>query len=147
MIYLKGFNEGQFYTIENILYEFAKDNLVYLLDDDNMKMKLAMHKRLSNSTRSNYYEFSLHNSYGFKWNNIRDYFIPFLQRLKKLDYVTISPLGSVEAAGREIKVCTIKKNDEFGFSEREYYSLEDTINDNFYLEKITEIIFYIRQIN
>lgn len=61
MIYLKRFNEGQFYEIGNVLYNFAKDNLVYLLDDDNMKMELDIHKRLSDSGRFNYYEFSLHN--------------------------------------------------------------------------------------
>lgn len=147
MIYLKRFNEGQFYTISNILYNFAKDNLAYVLDDDNMKMELNIHKRLSDSGRFNYYEFSLHNyTYGFKWDDIKDYFIPFLQRLQKLDYASICSLGSVEAAGREIKVRTIRKNVEFGFSEREYYSLEDTINDNFYLEEITEIIFHIKQL-
>jgi hypothetical protein len=155
MIYLKRFNEGQFYTIENILYEFAKDNLAYVLDIEGMKMTLALHKRLSDSGRFNYYEFNLTNSYFFEWLDIKDYFIPFLQRLQRLDYVTICPLGSIGAAGKEIKVRIrrkffwplSKKNDEFGFSESEYYSLEDTINDNFYLDDISKITFYIKQTN
>ena len=147
MIYLKSFNEGQFYTVGNILYNFAKDNLAYVLDDDKFHLFLDIHKRLSDSGRHNYYEFSLTNSYGFKWNDIKDYFIPFLQRLQKLDYVTICPLGSTEADGKEIKVRTLKNNDEFGFSESKYYSLEDTINDNFYLEEISKITFFIQQTN
>ena len=146
MRYLKDFNEGQFYTIGNVLYTFAQDNLAYLLDEDNMKMRLDIHKRLSESGRFNYYEFSLTNAYGFKWNDIKDHFIPFVQRLQKLDYANICPLGSTEAAGREIKVRTIKKNDEFGFSESKYYSLEDIINDNFYLEEISKITFFIKQL-
>ena len=147
MIHLKRFNEGQFYTVENILYEFAKDNLAYVLDIEGMKMTLTIDKRLSNSGRFNYYEFNLTNSYFFEWRDIKDYFIPFLQRLQRLDYVSIWPIGSTAAAGKEIKVRTIKKNDEFGFSESEYYSLEDTINDNFYLEEISKITFYIKQTN
>lgn len=146
MRYLKDFNEGQFYTIGNVLYTFTQDNLAYLLDEDNMKMRLDIHKRLSESGRFNYYEFSLTNAYGFKWEDIKDHFIPFIQRLQKLDYANICPLGSTEAAGREIKVRTIKKNDEFGFSESKYYSLEDIINDNFYLEEISKITFFIKQL-
>ena len=146
MKYLKSFNEGQFYTIGNVLYTFAQDNLAYLLDEDNMKMRLDIHKRLSESGRFNYYEFSLTNAYGFKWEDIKDHFIPFIQRLQKLDYVNICPLGSTEAAGREIKVRTIKKNDEFGFSESKYYSVEDVINDSFYLDEITKITFFIKQL-
>lgn len=147
MIHLKRFNEGQFYTVENILYEFAKDNLAYVLDIEGMKMSLGIDKRLSDSGRFNYYEFNLTNSYFFEWRDIKDYFIPFLQRLQRLDYVTICPLGSTAAAGKEIKVRTSKNNDEFGFSESEYYSLEDTINDNFYLDDISKITFYIKQTN
>ena len=152
MIYLKSFNEGQFYTIGNILYNFAKDNLAYVLDDDKFHLFLDIHKRLSDSGRHNYYEFSLTNSYGFKWDDIKDYFIPFLQRLQKLDYVTICPLGSTESEGKEIKVrllggFDLQKTDEFGFSKSVYYSLDDTINDNFYLEEISKITFFIKQIN
>jgi hypothetical protein len=143
MIHLKKFNEGQFYTIENILYEFAKDNLAYVLDIEGMKMTLTINKRLSDSGRFNYYEFNLTNSYFFEWRDIKDYFIPFLQRLQRLDYVTICPL----AADKEIKVRTIKKDEEFGFTKSEYYSLEDTINDNFYLREISKITFYIKQTN
>ena len=120
MIYLKTFNEGQFYTIENILYEFTKDNLAYLLDDDNMKMTLTLDKRLSESGRFNYYEFNLTNPYFFEWRDIKDYFIPFLQRLQRLDYVSICPLGTGESQGKEIKVRTIKKDEEFGFTKSEY---------------------------
>ena len=147
MIYLKTFNEGQFYTIENILYEFTKDNLAYLLDDDNMKMTLTLDKRLSESGRFNYYEFNLTNPYFFEWRDIKDYFIPFLQRLQRLDYVSICPLGTGESQGKEIKVRTIKKDEEFGFTKSEYYSLEDTLNDNFYLKVISKITFYIKQTN
>ena len=141
MIYLKSFNEGQFYTVENILYEFAKDNLAYVLDIEDMKMTLTINKRLSDSGRFNYYEFSLYNSYGFKWNDIKDYFIPFLQRLQRLDYVTIWRLGSSAAEGKEVKVEPRHQ------LESEYYSLDDTINDSFYLDEITKITFFIKQIN
>ena len=147
MIHLKRFNEGQFYTIENILYEFAKDNLAYVLDIEGMKMTLALDKRLSDSGRFNYYEFNLTNPYFFEWRDIKDHFIPFLQRLQRLDYVSIWPIGSTAAEGKEIKVRTIKKNDEFGFSDSEYYSLEDTLNDIFYLREISKITFYIKQTN
>jgi hypothetical protein len=147
MIHLKRFNEGQFYTIENILYEFAKDNLAYVLDIEGMKMTLTIDKRLSDSGRFNYYEFNLTNSYFFEWRDIKDYFIPFLQRLQRLDYVSVCPLGTGESQGKEIKVRTIKKDEEFGFTKSEYYSLEDVLNDIFYLRDISKITFYIKQIN
>ena len=151
MRYLKSFNEGQFYTIGNVLYTFAQDNLAYLLDEDNMNMKVFHDTRLSDSGSFNWYEFSLYNAYGFKWDDIKDHFIPFLQRLQKLDYIAIRPYGSVEAGSNEIKVRVrggfdLQKTDEFGFSKSVYYSLEDVINDNFYLDEITKISFYIKQL-
>jgi hypothetical protein len=34
-----------------------------------------------------------------------------------------------------------------GFIKKEYYSLEDTLNDNFYSRDISKITFYIKQTN
>ena len=148
MIHLKRFNEGQFYTVENILYEFTKDNLAYVLDINGMKMSLGIDKRLSDSGRFNYYEFNLTNPYFFQWRDIKDHFIPFLQRLQRLNYVTVCPLGTGESQGKEIKVLTIRE-DEFGFIKNVYYSLEDALSDDdsFYSRDISKITFYIKQTN
>jgi hypothetical protein len=152
MRYLKSFNEGQFYTIGNVLYTFAQDNLAYLLDEDNMNMKVFHDTRLSDSGSFNWYEFSLYNAYGFKWDDIKDHFIPFLQRLQKLDYIDIRPYGSVAAGSNEIRVFRTDLNRDFlapTTRVSDYCLLEDVINDNCDIldGEITKICFHIKQLS
>ena len=133
------FNEGQFYTIENVLYNFAVENLIYLIDEG-IKIKVELNKRLSDSGNNNYYLFYLDNKDGFEWIDIKDHFISFLIRLKKLDYVDIKPIGSVAAGKNEVKI-TFSPEDYCSF-----FTLEELINKDLELGKIQRIEFYIKQI-
>lgn len=128
------FNEGQFYTIENTLYNFAVENLIYLLDDG-LKVDVKINKRLSDSGSNNYYSLLLYSNNRFEWEDIKDYFISFLIRLENLDYVYITHnliFNCYESTDRII-----------------YFSLNEVINDSKKLEKleIYKIELYIKQIN
>lgn len=142
------FNEGQFYTIENILYNFAVENLIYLLDEE-FQIELNIDKRLSDSGRNNYYKFLFNYKYNiFYWEDIKDYFIPFLIRLKKIEYINIGPIGSASAGKNEIIIYSYYSQDS-GLLSKDYFLVEDLINDPEKLEdlEINKIEFYIKQIN
>ena len=54
------------------LKNFCETHLAYLLDDDNFELKVDT------------FQIRLENNNGFKWNDIKDYFIPFLVHFDKI---------------------------------------------------------------
>ena len=108
--YLKSFNEAieqTKLTEEQIeeLKDFCETNLVYLLDED---FELDIDSRFPGSTGN--VSFYLKRESGFTWDEIKDYFIPFLQRLS----------NKYEIVDR-IKI---------GFSVPEFSSVKSLINDD-----------------
>ena len=112
--YLKSFNEAieeTKLTEEQIeeLKDFCETNLVYLLDED---FELDIDSRFPGSTGN--VSFYLKRESGFTWGEIKDYFIPFLQRLS----------NKYEIVDR-IKIEFTKNN-----SVPESSSVKSLINDN-----------------
>ena len=73
MKHLKKFNEGLLYSKEdwtNSLREFCEMNLAYLLDDTKFKLSVK-HREISLTTHEE-----------FRWDDVKDYFIPFLIHLE-----------------------------------------------------------------
>lgn len=59
------------------LQEFCDINLAYLLDDSNFKLNFPV----ASDGEGEGIQIRLDNDNGFKWDNIKDYYIPFLIRL------------------------------------------------------------------
>lgn len=90
MNYIKRFNESLSYQEE--LQEFCESNLAYLLDEG---MKVSIHKRKEQLLPLDRFVVSQRlsvvlsfgkgnrNTGGMRWDDIKDYIIPFLIRLKK----------------------------------------------------------------
>ena len=84
MKYIKPFNESFENDIE-IIRDIAESSFVYLLDED-FKMELTSPNFLNIPYTTLKVNIRLYNDeYGFTWDNIKDYYIPFLQRLQN-DY-------------------------------------------------------------
>lgn len=76
MRYIKRFNEN---NNEEDLQDFCETHLAYLLDDEDFTL-LVDDINDDDDTGS----IRLENYKGFKWNDIKDYFIPFLKQLDKI---------------------------------------------------------------
>ena len=80
MKYLKPFNEN---NNEDDLKDFCETHLAYLLDDYNFELCV------DDYTQNGKYhpilvQIRLENEKGFYWDDIKDYFIPFLIQLNKI---------------------------------------------------------------
>ena len=74
MKHLKRFNEGLLFSKEDwidSLRDFCEMNLAYLLDDTKFKLT------------TKYSEICLATDEEFRWDDVKDYFIPFLIHLEK----------------------------------------------------------------
>jgi hypothetical protein len=79
MKHLKPFNESKEIFVDE-LKDFCETNLAYLLDDSNFELEVDEASGYTNAG-----QIRLENDEGFKWNDIKDYFIPFLIQLNKID--------------------------------------------------------------
>jgi hypothetical protein len=77
------------YDISFVLLDIAKDNLAYILDDDNMKLQFIYDKNGSTTTSYNWYVFHLSNKKEFRLGDIEDHLIPFILRLKRYDWLIL----------------------------------------------------------
>ena len=82
---VKRFNEDN--NTEVDLKDFCETNLAYLLDDNNFELSVDGFD--SDSSIDGYLQVDnsqirLENDLGFKWDDIKDYFIPFLMQLDKV---------------------------------------------------------------
>jgi hypothetical protein len=80
MRYIKRFNED---NNEEDLKDFCETHLAYLLDDYNFELNV---ESFHDHTQGGIYrgQIRLENDEGFKWDDIKDYFIPFLKQLDKI---------------------------------------------------------------
>ena len=74
MKHIKSFNESN----EEDLKDFCETHLAYLLDDSNFELTVDSYAGIADIL------IKLQNNEGFKWNDIKDYFIPFLIQLNKI---------------------------------------------------------------
>ena len=116
--YLKRFNEAleeTKLTEEQIeeLKDFCEISLVYLLDED---FELNIDSRYPGSSGN--VSFYLKRKSGFTWDEIKDYFIPFLQRLSNKYVIQDRIMFSFNDAYQMIVV-----------KDNEYLSVKSLIND------------------
>ena len=80
MKHLKRFNEN---NNEEDLKDFCETHLAYLLDDYNFELYVDS---FNDHTQGGIYrgQIRIENNEGFKWDDIKDYFIPFLKQLDKI---------------------------------------------------------------
>lgn len=80
MKYIKRFNEN---NNEEDLKDFCETHLAYLLDDNNFELNVDS---FNDHTQGGIYrgQIRIENNEGFKWDDIKDYFIPFLIQLDKI---------------------------------------------------------------
>jgi hypothetical protein len=129
MKHLKKFNESLQSDEIDELKDFCETSLAYLLDEgynvsvsmrDQVKYPEKQHTIVSLGLDSKYSEFQT-----FDWNDVKDYYIPFLQMLVRryelLPYTTGDGRWKIEFHGY---VCF---NTELGFR---YLSLDQVINDS-----------------
>jgi hypothetical protein len=80
MRYIKRFNED---NNEEDLKDFCETHLAYLLDDYNFELNVeSFHDHTQGGTYRG--QIRLESNQWFKWNDIKDYFIPFLIQLNKI---------------------------------------------------------------
>ena len=85
MRYLKRFNESV--DLENDLRDFCEMNLAYLLDNDDFRLSVIWQGHGNMGRSKDCYNINLCNldegiaSAGFTWNEVKDYYIPFLHML------------------------------------------------------------------
>jgi len=80
MRYLKPFNEN---NNEEDLKDFCETHLAYLLDDTNFELGVDDYTQ-TGIFHSRGGQIRLENDKGFYWDDIKDYFIPFLIQLDKI---------------------------------------------------------------
>ena len=114
MKHLKGFNESLTADEVEELKEFCEINLAYLLDEDFI---VDIDSRFGTTGNVS---FNLKRESGFTWDEIKDHFIPFLQRLSNkyviIDRIMISFQGTgirynVACANTETRVESLINND------------------------------------
>jgi len=81
MKHLKRFNEN---NNEEDLKDFCETHLAYLLDDYNFELYVDDINDDSMRSLSDSGQIRIENTEGFKWDDIKDYFIPFLKQLDKI---------------------------------------------------------------
>jgi|APCry1669188910_1035180.scaffolds.fasta_scaffold236968_2 hypothetical protein len=81
MKYIKRFNEN---NNEEDLKDFCETHLAYLLDDYNFELYVDDINMESMRSLSDSGQIRIENTEGFKWDDIKDYFIPFLKQLDKI---------------------------------------------------------------
>lgn len=123
MKYLKKFNESKSDKAEEIK-KFCEENLAYLLD---VGFELGYYENIF-TFKTVEYPLTIHlskrNSGIFKWSEIVDDFVPFLQILNsKYELIKLAPTSKRDKHSRK---CTIIFHD-YDYAYR--YSLEDIIND------------------
>ena len=85
MRYLKRFNESV--DLENDLRDFCEMNLAYLLDNDDFRLSVIWQGHGNMGRAEDCYNINLCKlddssaSAGFTWNEVKDYYIPFLHML------------------------------------------------------------------
>ena len=85
MKHLRRFNES---VNKEELQDFCETYLAYLLDNDDFKIKASIYYGLVNNTN---HQIEFENQKGFKWDEIKNFFIPFLVHLNnKYDISTIN---------------------------------------------------------
>lgn len=80
MKHIKRFNESN----EEDLKDFCETHLAYLLDDYNFELYVDDINDDSMRSLSDSGQIRIENTEGFKWDDIKDYFIPFLKQLDKI---------------------------------------------------------------
>lgn len=78
MKYIKPFNEN---NNEYDLKEFCEINLAYLLDNEDFQLNIDF---FGDPEYQKQGQIRIENDNGFKWDDIKDYFIPFLIQLDKI---------------------------------------------------------------
>jgi hypothetical protein len=84
--HIKSFNES---NNEEDLKDFCETHLAYLLDDSNFELNVDdsnFELNVDDYTQGGIYrgQIRLENEKGFYWDDIKDYFIPFLIQLDKI---------------------------------------------------------------
>ena len=127
MIYLKKFNESNSNKVEEIK-KFCEENLAYLIDAG-FSLKYLDYSSHDNRELLNIdYQsiglnvFLVRNS-TFKWDEVVNDFVPFLQMLDdKYGLIKLKPTSSRDKYSRK---CSIMFHDNFTYR----YTLDDLIND------------------
>lgn len=108
MKHLRRFNESQNTLIHDDLKEFCQENLIALIDEGFHVMLKKPHNKTGFIVILFKYEGD--RKLGFTWNEIEEYYIPFLHRLSNLysiepvitiELVYINGNGTTSNAGRE----------------------------------------------
>ena len=108
MRYIKKYNESQNNLIHDDLKEFCQENLIALIDEGFHVMLKKPNNKIGFIV--NLFKYEGDRKLGFTWNEIEDYYIPFLHRLSNLysietvitiELVYINGNGTTSNAGRE----------------------------------------------
>lgn len=92
MKYIKKYNESQNTLIHDDLKEFCQENLISLIDEGFHVMLKKPHNKIGFIVKLFKYEGD--RKLGFTWNEIEEYYIPFLHRLSNL--YSIEPVITIE---------------------------------------------------
>ncbi len=138
MRYLRRFFENLDNKLQE-LEEFCELQLVYLLDK-NVKLYVK-EDTTKNTTKHKYYYIGLilHPNSLSSWDDVKDYYIPFLTYLRKS--YTIIDYDDYEDPGDADKVLFVPRATNGKGAEWQYYSIEEVLND-----KPSELDYQIIQI-
>ena len=128
---VKRFNEDN--NTEVDLKDFCETNLAYLLDDNNFELSVDVIHGYDNGTRQiGNSQIRLENDLGFKWDDIKDYFIPFLQQLDKVcgDRIRIGDDKSIFVHGTEGGWYKVYFNDLVNDKLVSYWPNNNLLNNN-----------------
>lgn len=133
MKHLKKYNEGKEES-EDELMDFCETNLAYLLDDK-ISIRIPSARLVSYNSSEVVYHIqidAIDRKDGVYWNDIKDYFIPFVQRLTS-NY-KLEGWGSIS---KDAIVITYKiGNNQVYTSKTKGFSCYDVINDNLDINQI-----------
>lgn len=92
MKYIKKYNESQNTLIHDDLKEFCQEGLIALIDEGFHVMLKKPHNKTGFIVKL--FKYGGDRKLGFTWNEIEDYYIPFLHRLSNL--YSIEPVITIE---------------------------------------------------
>lgn len=125
--------DRQIESITSQLRDNFSQELAFLLDDDNISMFVGYSGYNDKPISEIVYSFTLSTNDYFKWIEVKDDFIPFLQRLdKKFD---IMAYHNIFAPATDNYIIKLHKRD----SMHQYLTLDDIVNDRDIPELISRI--------
>jgi hypothetical protein len=139
MKHLKKFNES---INREELQDFCDTYLAYLLDNDEFKVYVSRHSTAISLVKGRREEYKALNSpeFIFTWDEIKDYFIPFLHMLSKQSPITRIKFWNLNRRFDPNKLDGIGNDLYLDYD----YDLSMVLDDKVSLEQITQINIYLK---